>query len=418
MLLRKTIIQLVLFAIISVAGVSYAAWQYAGGDEVIGKRTYPVRVELADGGGIFENGEVTYRGVKVGQIKETRLRQDGVEAEIEIDNSAPKIPADTEAVVADRSAVGEQYIDLRPKTTSGPFLSDVPSSSRVIQQRNTQTPPPVQDLITRVNDLATSVPTGSLRTVVDELNEGLGGSGADLQRLLDATSNFTAAADANFGPTKQLLHSGRTVLDTQLDTAGSLRSFSKDLRGIAATLKGSDSDIRRLITTTPQVARQATAVINENANNVGSLLANLVSTTGLVSSRDPGLRQLLSTAPMIPGAAASVLPGDGSAHIGLALNLFDPPPCVRGYEGTPQRPGQGPGALSDAAANDKAYCAEPRGSPTDVRGSQNAPVSGESLSTPTAPSITENSTQSAGSGGMFGGYDLGPSLGELLGSGG
>lgn len=419
MLLRNTIVKLVVFAIISVVGVSYAAWRYAGGDDLIGKRTYPVRVQLANGGGIFENGEVTYRGVKVGQIERTLLRQDGVEVEIEIQNSAPPIPADTMAVVANRSAVGEQYIDLRPRTTSGPYLADVPEGRRVIEQRDTAVPPPVQDLITRVNDLATSVPTDSLRTVVDELDQGLAGTGSDLQRLLDTTSSFTTAANRNFGPTKQLIDTGQTVLETQNDTAGALRSFSSDLRGIAATLRDSDPDIRRLITATPQAARQVTAVLNENATNLGSLLANLVTTSGMLASRDAGLRQLLSSYPLAPGAAASALPGDGTAHIGLALNLFDPFSCERGYQGTRQRPGQGDGALTEIPANADAYCAEPRGSPTSVRGSQNAPVAGQpfTAASPAAPS-TSAGTRAGPNGGLFAGFDLGPSLSEILRTGG
>ncbi|MGH3623221.1 MAG: MlaD family protein, partial [Sciscionella sp.] len=197
MLGRNTVVKLVVFAIISVLGVGYAAWRYGGADELIGRRTYTVRLELATGGGIFDRGEVTYRGVKVGQIHGMRLTDDGIEVDLDILRSAPPIPADTEAVVADRSAVGEQYVDLRPRSASGPFLADEPDAQRVIAQRDTATPPPVQDLITNLNDLAASVPTGSLRTVVNELDTGLSGTGGDLQRLLDTAREFTAAARRN-----------------------------------------------------------------------------------------------------------------------------------------------------------------------------------------------------------------------------
>lgn len=413
MLARKIVIQLVVFALISVAGVSYAAWRYAGGDELVGKRTFGVRVQLADGGGVFENGEVTYRGVKVGQIKQLRLRSEGVEAQIDIERSAPPIPVDTEAVVANRSAVGEQYIDLRPRSSKGPFLAEEPDGERVIRERDTRTPLPVQDLITRVNDLAASVPTESLRTLVDELDAGLSGTGGDLGRLLDTASEFTDAAEANLGPTKQLLRSGETVLRTQNDGAGALRSFSSDLRTLAGTLKNSDADIRQLIRTTPRAADQVTGLVNENAANIAPLLANLVTATGLVSSRDAGLRQLLSTYPLAPGAAASALPGDGTAHIGLALNLFDPPPCVRGYETTKQRPGQGTRALDPAAPNTNAYCAEPRGSATSVRGSQNAPIAGKPFTAPRAAQSAPPAEQP----GLLGGFALGPSLQQVLGIG-
>ncbi|GAA3433424.1 hypothetical protein [Kutzneria kofuensis] len=37
------------------------------------------------------------------------------------------------------------------------------------------------------------------------------------------------------------------------------------------------------------------------------------------------------------GGSYTVVPGDGTAHFGLAVNLFDPPPCTKGYEARPAR---------------------------------------------------------------------------------
>jgi phospholipid/cholesterol/gamma-HCH transport system substrate-binding protein len=64
------------------------------------------------------------------------------------------------------------------------------------------------------------------------------------------------------------------------------------------------------------------------------------------------------------------VPGDGTAHLGLVINLFDPFPCSQGYENTPHRPGND---LDPVAVNTGAYCAEPPGSPIAVRGAQNVP---------------------------------------------
>jgi phospholipid/cholesterol/gamma-HCH transport system substrate-binding protein len=67
------------------------------------------------------------------------------------------------------------------------------------------------------------------------------------------------------------------------------------------------------------------------------------------------------------------VPDDGTAHLGLALNIFDPLPCTKGYEATPRRAGN---QVADTSANRQAFCAEPQGSPVDVRGSQNVPRAG------------------------------------------
>jgi phospholipid/cholesterol/gamma-HCH transport system substrate-binding protein len=69
-------------------------------------------------------------------------------------------------------------------------------------------------------------------------------------------------------------------------------------------------------------------------------------------------------------AAHSVVPGDGTAHFGLVLNMFDPLPCTNGYQATDRRPGN---ELAPVPLNTAARCAEPPGSGTSVRGAQNAP---------------------------------------------
>ena len=134
MLTRKVRLQIVAFVVIALVGVSYAGFRYAGVDRLFGPRGYAVNVALADSGGIFTGAEVTYRGVTVGRVGPLTLSKDGVHVELDIDSSDTRIPANSQAVVADRSAVGEQYVNLLPRTVvgsscSGRRAADRPSST-------------------------------------------------------------------------------------------------------------------------------------------------------------------------------------------------------------------------------------------------------------------------------------------------
>ena len=106
----------------------------------------------------------------------------------------------------------------------------------------------------------------------------------------------------------------------------------------------------------------------------------------MLVTRTDGLKLALVAYPLVAVGPKTVLPGDGTAHLGLALNLFDPPPCTRGYEKTEQRAGN---ELKEAPTNTEAYCAEPVGSPINVRGSQNAPYGGKPVQ-PTPDQLDEN----------------------------
>lgn len=387
MLLRKTKLQLIAFVVISVVAIVYALIRFAGLGQVFGNDGYTVKLELKESGGIFQNAEVTYRGFNIGRVGELRLTKTGLEADLNIDPDAPQVPSDLQAVVANRSAVGEQFVDLRPKSENGPYLR----AGSVIPADRTKTPVPTERLIGDLDSLAASVPTDSLRTVVDESYNAFNGTGPDLQRLLDTARSFTTTAQEYLPQTVQLLEKGGQVLDTQNDMASSMKSFSEDLDKLTGQLKNSDGDIRRLIGITPQVANQISEVLAESGPGLGALTANLLTTSNLLVTRLDGLEQGLVTYPML-AAGANTVANDGTAHLGLALNLFNPPSCTKGYIGYDKyREGSD---TTPRAPKDNAYCAEPKGSPINVRGSQNAPYNG----VPQLPSdadVAANSGRSA-----------------------
>ncbi|WP_374213058.1 MCE family protein [Crossiella sp. SN42] len=375
MMTSRIRIQIIAFVLIALVGVSYAGARYAGMDRLFGPRGYVVTMKLADSGGIFTNAEVTYRGVTVGRVGQLRLTDHGLEVELDIDEGFDRIPADTKAVVTNRSAVGEQYVDLRPNTDTGPYLA----GGSVISVDRTATPPPVETLLANLDGLTTSVPLDSLRTVVDELGTAFDGTGPQLQRLLDTTSVFTKDAVKNLPQTLELLRKARTVLGTQNQQSSSITSFSKDLRLLADQLKQSDPDLRRLIENTPKATEQVSGLLRESGQGISELTANLLTTVDVALPRKDGLEQAMVTYPLVVGGAFTVAPGDGTAHFGLAINLFDPPPCTKGYEKTKRRPGNATGPI---ALNTQAYCAEGPGSPVDVRGAQNAPYGGRPMTPP------------------------------------
>ncbi|WP_020499528.1 MCE family protein [Sciscionella marina] len=377
MITRTTKIKLIVFVIVAILGVGYATWRYAGGDRVIGNTTYTVPMKLGDTSGIFTNAEVTYRGVKVGRVGEVRLTKTGLDVDLVVDRSAPPIPAEVTGTIADRSAVGEQYVDLKPKqgvSSTGRTLENEPEDKRTIAAADTSAPLPTQDLINDVNGLSTSVPLDSLRTVVDEAYTAFGGTGPDLQRLLDDSQKFISTAQDNLPATQQLLDTSRTVLGTQIKEGSNLKQFAGDLRGVSASLKGSDADIRSLIDKTPPAAQQVNGLVNDNAQNFPKLLPQLWTTSEVLRTRNKGLEQTFVVYPMLAGAGDTILDANGNANLGFALNLMNPAPCVRGYESTKKRPAADTNPLPQ---NKQAYCAEPSGSPINVRGSVNAPYAGK-----------------------------------------
>lgn len=380
MLPLSTKIRLFLFAMIAVVGIVYVGGTYAGLDRLFGARGYRVTVRLADSGGIFPNAEVTYRGVAVGRVERLALSDDGIDVILDIDDDAPPIPADTNAVVTNRSAVGEQYVDLRPPRDSGPYLAD----GSVIPLSRTKTPSGPEVLLSNLDDLVTSVPLDSLRTAVDELYLAFQNSGPALRVLLDSAGKLTTTATAHLPQTTSLLAGGRIVLETQAEQTQQILDYSKNLRLLADQLRTSNPDLRTLINVTPVVAVQVNDILRDSGQDLGIIIANLLTTMRITATRTDAIEQLLVAFPMIT-ANRSAADADGTGHVGMVLTFNDPFTCTRGYEGTRQR---GANDTTELPVNEQAYCAEPPGSPIGVRDSQNAPYGGKPEAVP-PPATTQ-----------------------------
>jgi phospholipid/cholesterol/gamma-HCH transport system substrate-binding protein len=369
MLTRTTRLQLVAFTMIAVVVLAFTAFHYASLGRYFGLRGYyVVQMELANAGGIFPQADVTYRGVSVGRVGAMRLTPSGVEVDLDISSSAPPIPARLHAVVADLSAVGEQYVDLRPATGQGPYLAQ----GSVIPRRETQLPLPVTSLLTSVNTLATSVPLASLRSVLNELATGFSSEGTNVQALIDGQSQLIRAASAYTRQAIALTQDSQSVLATQIAESAALSSFASNIRLFAGQLAASDADLRRLVANGPAAAVQVAGLITDNTPSLGALIANLLTTSEVSLTRGNNLQELLSALPAAIAAGSTVITTKG-ARFGVALTFFNPPPCTSGYQGTKIRNGldTSPGPPLNTGAS----CTSPASSGIDVRGSAHAPPS-------------------------------------------
>ncbi len=408
MIRRSVKIQVAAFVALSLLGVSYLSLNYIGlGARLFGDR-YTVSADFADSGGIFPNAEVTYRGVPVGRVGAMHLLPDGVRVDLRIDPGKPRIPANAKAVVTDRSAVGEQFVDLVPSSAGGPYLRP----GAVIPMDRNEIPTSTQTLLLNLDLLVRNVDRRALATVVDELGTAFAATGTDLQQLLDYGDRLLSAASDALPQTIRLIEDSRTVLDTFNSQAAPFRNFAHQLRLLTDQLRASDPDLRAVLANGPPAVSELTGLIRDNRTDAGVLLANLLTTSNLLVRRVSGIRQVLSAYPAITaGGYTSVLP-DGAVHFGLVLNADDPPPCIRGYEATDTR---FPQDTTDTRANTRARCAEPRGSGTDVRGDQNVPRNGVPAAEPGSVAYQGGAPASGGPSRAPAGPSAGPSAGPIAG---
>lgn len=324
MITRQTRIQLLIFLALTVVGGAFVGGRYAQIDRLVLDRTYAVDAHFRDSGGIFQGAPVTYRGIEVGRVGLLEFEPAGVRVRLDIENDAPDIPADLEVAVATKSAIGEQFVDLRPRGSGKPYLAE----GSEITLDDTRIPIDTSTLLVDVNSLVTSVDTDNLRTVVDELGQAFDGTSTDLATILDTSSEFIRAADDNIGVTRALIRDSDSVLQTQIDKESAIGSFSKDLALLSDSLVDADPDLRRLLDQGGDSARTVRTVVDENSDDLGSVIRDLGTVNDPIAENLIGIRTLFVLYPSVVESTYSVLnptgTGDYNAAFGLVLTDMTP----------------------------------------------------------------------------------------------
>jgi phospholipid/cholesterol/gamma-HCH transport system substrate-binding protein len=377
---RSVRTKLLAFVVIALVATSYLGARYVGIDPFA--RSLQLEVELPDAGGLFVNSEVTYRGVSIGRVEGMTVTDDGMVATLSIDSGAPDLPRDVEATVANRSAIGEQYLDLRSDATGGPYLAD----GDTVRGDQDSLPPAFDDVLRSGRDFIASVPEDSLRTVIDETYSATRGLGDDFGVLLDTSLDWARTSQENLVPTTRLIQSASTVLDTQIASSGDITSFSADLALIADTLRSNDAELRTLITQSPAAVTEIHRLFAEVGQPLGTLLGNLVSTAQVFGVNAMGVEDALIRVPDAVSVGWLVA-GTGSINLGLTTAFTLPTPCTTGYGGTTVRPGTD--TSQGQPFNTSAGCAVDPATGVDVRGPQSVPsqLPSQLLSTGASPSV-------------------------------
>jgi virulence factor Mce-like protein len=369
MLTRFIKIQLAIFTVVSIVGVVVMAFTYVQLPTLLGVGRYEVTLELPSSGGLYQFSNVTYRGVEVGKVTEVRLTGTGAEAIMSIATS-PKIPADLEANVQSVSAVGEQYVDLRPRTDSGPYLQN----GSVITMANTTIPVPVGPVLDRVSKLVDTFPKDRLSDLLDETYKGFNGAGDDFGSLLDSGATLSADLNGVADETRKLADDSRPLIEGQAGTADAIRTWARSLAGFTGQLAADDPKFRTVLQTFPSFSDEVSGLLNQLKPTLPVLLANLGTIGEILMTYNASLEQLLVLLPPYfaqQQSYSSSSDSTGSARGDFEASVDDPPACRVGF--LPPSSWRSPADLSDIDTPDGIYCKLPQDSPISVRGVRNFP---------------------------------------------
>lgn len=374
MLTRFVRIQLIIFTIASVVGVVVMVFDYMQVPTLLGLGRISVKLELPASGGLYRFSNVTYRGIQVGKVTDLEIMAvNRVEATLSLDIS-PKIPANLVAEVRSISAVGEQYVDLKPRTNSPPYLHN----GSIIALDDTTIPQQVGPMLDQVSALVNSIPKHELGALLDESFKAFNGAGYDLGSLLDSSAAVSGDLAPASDRVRSLIDDSAPLVDSQVQTTDAIRVWARSLAGITEQVASDDRQMRTLLRSGPGSAQEVARLLNQVKPTLPILLANL-STVGQVGvTYNPSLEQLLVLLPPYVASTQTYARVDnnptGLPQGEFALTLGDPPSCTVGF--LPPSQWRSPEETTTVDTPDGLYCKLPQDSPIAVRGARNYPCMG------------------------------------------
>jgi len=249
-------------------------------------RSYAVRVLLPESGGLLVNQDVAVRGIPVGRVEAVNLTDNGVEAIASIDSST-RIPANSPVRVSGLSAAGEQYLDFRPESGGGPYLTD----GAVLSGKQVSIPVTLPHIIDHSRGALAQLDADKLGKMFNELHVTKQGP-AKLAAIFDGASLLANTVDSVLPETTSMIRTTRVVFGTVADVGPGLHATTKDLDKVLAGVNRMDGGFRTLVELgEPQLAK-VDNLIADNRQNVVQILGNLTTVSKIVYERVPALQYL------------------------------------------------------------------------------------------------------------------------------
>jgi virulence factor Mce-like protein len=369
MLSRFVRIQLAIFTIVGTIGVIIMVSNYIHAATLLGIGRTTVTLELPAAGGLYQFSNVTYRGVQVGKVTAVSLTPNGAKATLSL-NSSAKIPANVQAEVRSVSAVGEQYVDLRPRTNSPPYLHN----GSVIAMRDATIPQPVGPLLEKSTALIDSIPKGKLTQLLDESFKAFNGAGYDFGSLFDSASRLSRDLNGVADRARTLNEDTGPLLNSQAQTTDAIRLWARSLAGVTEQLVTDDRQVRSILETGPGAFDEASRLFEQIKPTLPVLLANLATVGEILMTYNASLEQVLVLLPPFVAAIQSFSQPKnptGYAKGDFTVTVSDPPACTVGF--LPPNKWRSPADLTIPDTPDGLYCKLPQDSPIAVRGARNNP---------------------------------------------
>jgi phospholipid/cholesterol/gamma-HCH transport system substrate-binding protein len=273
-------------------GLLLFLWSTFGGPVPLKPEGYRIEVPFKEATQLAVEADVRISNVSVGKVKKIDLpsegpNQDRAVATLEIDNQYAPLPANTRAILRQKTLLGETYVELTQGDRDGPRIPEGGSLPAA------QVAPSVQlDEIFRTFDSRTRA---AFQTWMQQAAIATAGRGADLSAAIANLEPFAEDAnrvlrvlDTQQGAVKQLVRNTGEVFGALSERQGQLRGLIRSSGAVFATTARRNQDLEATFRALPTFLDESRLTLNR----LDSFSANA---NPVVSQLHPAARELSKT---------------------------------------------------------------------------------------------------------------------------
>ena len=272
------------------------------------KRPYHVSADFATSPGLRPGFGVTYLGVSIGHLGSVKVIDSHVRADLKI-NHGVKLPAQLDARVRRKSAVGEPYVDLTPTSGIDPGGARLKAGTNIPLSR-TSTPLEYSEVFDVIDKLVEKLPVDDVNRLLKEVAAGVDGRTEDFRTIISSATDFSTTLVKNAPLLDQLAGDLTDLTHTIAQHEGSLGTGFDNVAALAQTLAQQKDSLASLLDKTPPFVQDTQNLLNQSGSDIGCIFEEAgniwtaIDTPQLVTS----FTQLVSLAP----ATANVLRAIGT----------------------------------------------------------------------------------------------------------
>jgi phospholipid/cholesterol/gamma-HCH transport system substrate-binding protein len=273
---------------LSCFGLALFLWVSFGGPVPLAPKSYEFTVPFDEATQLAQQSDVRISGVSVGKVSDIKLADDGLaDATISIDAQYAPVPANTRAILRQKTLLGETYVELTPGNGAGPMLPEGATLPKAQVANSVQL-----DEIFRTFNAKTRA---NFQVWMQQQALAFKGRGADfsaaigeLPPFLETTNRLLRVLDTQRLAVKQLVRNGGEVFRALSERRGELSSLIRNSDRVFSTTAQRNQDLASTFRILPTFLDESKATLNR-------LETFATDADPLVKQLEPAAKQLTPT---------------------------------------------------------------------------------------------------------------------------